>query len=76
MRTTTHFCVSVRGALRNRNFAGMQHNDGRPMTKDEAFDALCDELAQGHEVVPMGECDNFDFKKGCQGHKLPDEVPA
>lgn len=27
------------------------------------------QLAKGHEVVPAGECDNFDYKKGCQGHK-------
>jgi len=66
----SHFCMSVRGALRNRNFGGMNHNDGKPMTEYEAFETLCDELAQGHEVVPMGDCDNFDFKKGCLGHEV------
>ena len=63
-----HCCMSVRGALRNRDYTGIMHDDGRPMTKSEAFDALCDELAKGHEVIPMGPCDNFDFKKGCLGH--------
>lgn len=28
-----------------------------------------DKLAAGHEVIPVGDCDNFDFKEGCQGHE-------
>jgi hypothetical protein len=34
--------------------------------------ALLEELSQGHENMPMGDCDNFDDKKGCLGHKIPD----
>lgn len=68
-----HICQSVRGALRNRSFDSFQHDDGRPMSRDEAFEALCDQLAQGHEVIPIGACNNFDFKKGCLRHP---EVPA
>ncbi len=73
--------LSVRGALTNwpkRMFKNMlQHNDGRSMSADEARATLLDELSKGHEVIPCADCDNFDFKKGCQGH--PDkatEVPA
>lgn len=68
MKTFSHFCVSVRGTLRNRNFGGMSYKDGKSMTEFEAFEALCDELSQGHEVLPLEECDNFDYKKGCLGH--------
>ena len=67
-----HVCLSVRGALRlpKRKLSKMlRHDDGRSMTPDEAFDALCEELKQGREVIPIGECDNFDYSGGgCQGH--------
>lgn len=25
-------------------------------------------LAEGKRVYPMGDCDNFDYQKGCLGH--------
>ena len=67
-----HLCISVRGALRwpKKQLKGiLTTEDGRSMTADEVFDTLCDELSQGHEKMPVGECDNFDYKKGCMGHK-------
>jgi hypothetical protein len=71
-----HAFLSVRGALTNwpkRMFKNMfKHDDGRTMTADEAKSTLLDELSKGHEVIPYGDCDNFDFKKGCQGH--PDKT--
>ena len=73
-----HMCMSVRGALNwdkktmKRNAKGFKTNDGRPMTADQVREALMDELAKGHEVIPLGECDNFDFKTGCKGH--PEEA--
>lgn len=69
----THLCVDVRGALRQRAYenGGFVHPDGRPMSNDEAFDALCDELAKGRRVIRLGKCDNFDYQNGCQGH--PDD---
>ena len=67
-----HFCLSVKGALKNwkaKDFRKMfRHEDGRLMTPYEARCALIDELAKGHEYIPMSECDNFDFKQGCLGH--------
>lgn len=71
--TRHHMRLCVRGAIRNQMFGGLQHNDGRPMTRDEAFDALCDCLKAGKEYVPIGECDNWDDEKGCLGH--PCEPP-
>lgn len=71
---TIHLSLSVRGALLNwsdRQFEGVfSHDDGRPMTMNEAKNALLDELAKGHEVIPCSpDCDNFDFGgKGCLGH--------
>lgn len=68
-----HLSLSVRGALTNWTKKDMgrllQHDDRRTMTASEAREALLEELSKGHEVVPMGECNNFDFKKGCLGHE-------
>ena len=76
-RHITHMCISVRGVLgRGLKYCGsigMRHDDGRKATPHEVQDWLMDELAKGHEVVPLGECDNFDFKKGCQGHPLEEK---
>jgi hypothetical protein len=35
----------------------------------ELRSALMDEIAQGHEVLPTGECEGFDYKTGCPGHE-------
>ena len=74
-----HMCMSVRGALNwdkktlKRNAKGFTNKDGKTMTPDEVRAALMDELSKGREVIPLGECDNFDFKTGCKGH--PDIAP-
>jgi hypothetical protein len=77
-----HTCPSVRGALRwpKRELArmckGVRMPDGRRPTPDQLRDHFMDELAQGHEVVPLGEpCEGFSFKTGCPGHDVPD-APA
>jgi site-specific DNA-cytosine methylase len=69
-----HMCMSVRGALKmdRREFDRIHRNSctddqGRTMTPDQVRDYLMDELAKGHEVIPLGECDNFDYKTGCGG---------
>ncbi len=71
-----HMCLDVRGALKTmtrRELAGMfKHDDGRKMTANEAKDALMDELAKGHEVIPFGKaCEGFDYSGGgCPGHAV------
>lgn len=71
-----HVCMSVRGALRwDRRYAKrmlkfVTKNDGtRFESIEEMRNAFVDELAQGHEVIPVGKpCDGFDYKTGCPGH--------
>lgn len=54
-----------------RQFEGLfKKDDGTLMTAREARAALLDELSKGHEVIPIGECDNFDYKTGCRGHEM------
>ena len=74
--TNYHLCVSVRGLLHKpdrelkRDMRSMTKDDGsRFSTVQELRNALMDELAQGHEVLKIAPCDNFDWKNGCQGHR-------
>lgn len=67
-----HMSLCVRGALKwpkSRLKKMFLSDDGKSMTADQARDVLLDELSQGHEVIPMGKCDNFCFKEGCKGHE-------
>jgi hypothetical protein len=75
--TNYHMCISVRGMLAwgeretKRQLRSITKDDGTRFSGVREFrDMLMDELAAGHEVLPMGKaCDNFDWKKGCQGHR-------
>lgn len=79
MSRTIHLCVSVRGMLNwskaeMRRMASSITVDGVPLrTADQVRDFLLDQLSIGHEVLPMAECDNFDYKTGCKGHEVPSE---
>jgi hypothetical protein len=46
--------------------------DGSAYTRvDELRSSLMDELAMGHEVLPLGgACEGFDYKQGCPGHEV------
>jgi len=76
-----HCCQSITGPLRNWKAKDwksaakhMTKPDGTKFTPEGLKDAFFEELAKGHEVIPLGDCDNFDYKKGCQGHPEPDEA--
>jgi hypothetical protein len=76
-----HMCISVRGMLNwnrtetRRNLKSITKNDGTRYTSIEEFrNDMMDELSKGHEVLPMGKCDNFDYKKGCLGHDEGKEI--
>ena len=77
---TFHIHLSVRGALRDfskRQLKGMfRFEGGRECTADEAKDHLLECLAQGKEVLPMGQaCEGFDFAGGgCPGHDMPPSI--
>lgn len=70
-----HMCQSIRGPLTNwktKDWANacrwITKPDGSKFTPQELKQSFLDELALGHEVIPVGECDNFDYKEGCKGH--------
>lgn len=77
MSQTIHICISVRGMLNwskaeaKRNMKSITKSDGTHYRDfDELRHELMNELAAGHEVLPMGEpCEGFDYKTGCPGHE-------
>lgn len=46
----------------------IKKENGNVMGADELKAAFLDHLSVGHEVLPIGPCDNFDYKIGCKGH--------
>ena len=81
MSKTIHMCVSVRGMLNwptselRRGMKWITDGEGKPYaTIHDLRNALMDELAKGHEVLPTGECEGFDYKTGCPGHDSSQDV--
>lgn len=72
-----HMCLDTRGAIqwpKSRLKALVRDMEtGRYVSADKARAYLLDELARGHEVLPMCDCPDFDFKKGCPGKPTESE---
>jgi hypothetical protein len=76
-----HLCQSVTGPLRNwtkRDWKAatrwITREDGSKFMADELKDLFLEELSKGHKVIPIGKCDNFDWKEGCLGHTTDDKA--
>jgi hypothetical protein len=63
---TVHMCVSIEGAIRNKAYKAFTQYNGRNAKLVEKM--LRYELAMGRRVLPVGDCDNFDYQEGCKGH--------
>lgn len=50
----------------------MSHKDGSDCTDKEVRDYLAECLLKGWKLIPVGDCSNFDYQNGCQGH--PDKA--
>lgn len=66
-----HIHLSIEGGIRNAaTLKGVITVDGKTlMTVKEVRAFLREQLALGRRVLPMGDCDNFDYQTGCKGHK-------
>lgn len=71
-----HCCLDITGALKNaKDFKGCITVDGKTlMTVKEIRDFLQAQLAMGRRVLPMGDCDNFDYQTGCKGHVVQEDA--
>lgn len=72
MRRKFHMCLNISGALENaKDLKGCITVDEKVLTTvKEIKDFLREQLTMGREVLPIGECDNFDFHTGCKGHEI------
>jgi len=71
VRTRVHMCLCVSGALRwkDSRLAGLfTKEDGSECTGREAREYLKLQDYLGRRVIPVGDCDNFDYNTGCRGH--------
>lgn len=67
---TRHLCISITGALKNWKPKEWEYlAKSNKKTIEQAKAHFQDAKAAGKRVLPMGECDNFDFQKGCLGHE-------
>ncbi len=60
-----HLAIDVRSVLARplHELRGFAHPDGKPMTPRQAKTALAAQLAEGNELLPIGNSAPFDFIK-------------
>ncbi|MGN0743886.1 MAG: hypothetical protein ACI4MZ_01240 [Christensenellales bacterium] len=76
MKRKMHMCLNIEGAIRNaKDLKGcITLDDGRVLnTVAEIRDFLLAQLAMGRKVLPIGDCDNFDYQTGCKGHIIEED---
>ena len=66
-----HLSLNIDGAIRNaKMYKGCITVDGRVLNTVEEIRAfLYEQKGMGRKVLPCGDCDNFDYQKGCLGHQ-------
>ena len=71
-RRMIHCCLDLSGGMKNaRMLKGCITVDGHTLqTVQEVKNFLQSQLDMGRRVLPMGDCDNFDYQTGCRGHYL------
>ena len=73
-RRMIHCCLDIRDGMMNaRMLKGVITVDGHTLTTvKEIRSFLQKQLDMGRRVLPMGDCDNFDYQTGCKGHVVED----
>lgn len=73
--TIMHCCLDIEGGIKNaKSLIGCITVDGHILMDVREIKAfLREQLEMGRRVLPCGDCDNFDYQTGCQGHQLKEE---
>ena len=73
-RRLIHCCLDISGGMKNaKMLKGCITVDGHTLnTVKEIRNFLQGQLDMGRRVLPMGDCDNFDYQTGCRGHYVED----
>ena len=75
-RKCIHCCLDIRGGMMNaKMLKGVITVDGHTLNAvKEIRNFLQGQLDMGREVLPMGDCDNFDYQTGCRGHEVDEDA--
>ena len=71
MKMKMHMCINIEGAIANaKDLKGcITTDDGKVLnTIKEIEDFFRGQQAMGRKVLPLCDCDNFDYQTGCKGH--------
>lgn len=68
--TSTHMSINIEGVLRydDNYLSKLFTDDGENKPGHVVRDWLKLQLALGKRVLPMGDCEGFDYQTGCPGH--------
>lgn len=68
-----HVYIDMQRALEQETYkqlAGCIVVDGYTLKKASQVKRFFEqEIESGRKLLPMGECDNFDYQLGCKGHE-------
>lgn len=78
MKIKRHMSTNIEGVLRNyknRKINFIDDENGNTLSDSEARKVLAELQAEGHKLIPCGDCEGFDsFGKGCPGHPVEEEL--
>lgn len=74
-RRIIHMSLDIRGGMAcAKDLCGCITVDGNILrTVPEVKNFLQEQLDLGRKVLPMTECDNFDYQHGCRGHIVEED---
>lgn len=75
--TRYHCCLDISGGIKNaRMWRSCITVDGKLLQTEKEIKAfLREQQAMGRRVLPIGDCDNFDYQTGCKGHPVEEVTP-
>ena len=70
-----HIHINIEGAMHNAEaFIGAVIVDGKMLqTVEEVKQFFRSQLDLGRKILPVGDCDNFDYQRGCRGHEIKED---
>lgn len=74
MKQRVHMSMNIEGALRNYGRKSMKglitDDDGTEWSDLKVRNYLQECLNKGWRLLPCGDCEGFDYQKGCPGHPM------
>ena len=73
---TYHVSLDIDGGIKNaKDLVGVIKVNGHPLMKVAEIKRFLEHQKDlGRKCLPFGDCDNFDYQKGCLGHIVDEEA--